>query len=134
MISRPPITVVGAVIIRDGSVLAAQRASGRHLAGLWEFPGGKIESGESASDALRREIVEELGCQIDVGVEIVTTPHAYETVSIELTTFYVTIRSGQPHASEHAELRWVPFRDLSHLAWAPADVPTVEAILLQHGD
>lgn len=126
---KRPIEVVGAIIVRDESVLVAQRGPGKALAGLWEFPGGKVEPGESPTDALTREIIEELGCRIEVGEHVTTTTHKYEFGTIELATYYATLRSGTPVASEHAELRWVPFNDLHSLEWAPADLPSVEAIV-----
>lgn len=126
---KRPIEVVGAIIVRDESVLVAQRGPGKALAGLWEFPGGKVEAGESPTDALTREIVEELGCRIKVGEHVTTTTHKYEFGTIELATYYAALTSGTPVASEHAELRWVPLDDLQSLEWAPADLPTVEAIV-----
>lgn len=123
------IEVVGAIIVQDESVLVAQRGPGKALAGLWEFPGGKVEPGESPADALTREIIEELGCRIKVGERVTTTTHEYEFGTIELATYYATLTSGTPVASEHDELRWVRFNDLQSLDWAPADLPAVEAIV-----
>lgn len=126
---KSPIKVVGAVIVRNESVLAAQRGPGKALTGLWEFPGGKIEPDESAADALTREIEEELGCRIKVGEHVHTTTHEYEFGAIELATYYATLATGTPIASEHSELRWVPFDDLQSLEWAPADLPAVATIV-----
>lgn len=126
---KPPVKVVGAVILDSGRVLTAQRGLGKALAGLWEFPGGKVEPGESPTDALTREIVEELGCRITVGEHVATTTYEYEFGTIELATYYATLMSGTPVASEHSELRWVPFDDLHSLEWAPADLPAVETII-----
>ncbi|WP_167133174.1 (deoxy)nucleoside triphosphate pyrophosphohydrolase [Paramicrobacterium chengjingii] len=122
------IRVVGAVIVRDGSVLAAKRGKQKAQAGLWEFPGGKIEAGESPDAALRREITEELGCTVIVGERVETTTHVYGTVAIELTTFLCSLVEGEPVASEHAELRWVAASGLHDLEWAPADIPAVKKI------
>jgi 8-oxo-dGTP diphosphatase len=122
------IHVVGAVIIRDGLVLCAQRGEGGSLAGLWEFPGGKIEPGESPAAALEREIAEELGCTIEVGDLITTTSHEYEFGTVNLTTFYCRLTSGTPTTSEHAAIRWLPPTDLTTIEWAPADVPAVHVI------
>ncbi len=123
------IHVVGAVILRDGLVLCAQRGMEGSLPGLWEFPGGKIESGESKMGALRREISEELGCEIAIEDEITTTLHEYEFGFVHLTTFYCRLAEGDPSLSEHAELRWLEPADLESLAWAPADVPAVQLII-----
>ncbi|GAA1994425.1 (deoxy)nucleoside triphosphate pyrophosphohydrolase [Microbacterium pumilum] len=120
--------VVGAVIIRDGFVLCAQRGSAGLLGGLWEFPGGKIEPGETPQQALVREIAEELDCFVSVGAEVALTHHQYEFGVVRLQTFYCQLLTGTPSATEHAELRWVAPTDLSALEWAPADIPAVDKI------
>ena len=122
------IHVVGAVIIQDGLVLCAQRGEGGSLAGLWEFPGGKIESGESPAAALKREIAEELDCAIEVGDLITTTTHMYEFGTVNLTTFYCRLISGTPTTSEHAAIRWLRPADLTTIEWAPADIPAIHLI------
>ena len=122
------IDVVGAVIVRDDLVFAAQRGPGRSMAGLWEFPGGKIEPGESPQEALRRELVEELDVTVDVRDKIVTTRHETETAVIYLTTFFCSIVSGTPTLTEHQEMRWVPRHHLHDLDWAPADLETVARV------
>lgn len=121
------IDVVGAVILRDGKVLCAQRGPG-HLEGFWEFPGGKIENGETAREALAREIDEELHCVVKVGDEITTTTHEYDFGIVTLTTFYCDLLDGTPALTEHAKFRWLKPNELTTLAWAPADVPAVELI------
>ncbi|WP_067196409.1 NUDIX domain-containing protein [Microbacterium sp. XT11] len=119
------VRVVGAVISRDGLVLAAQRGATQRLAGLWEFPGGKVELGESPTHALRREVREELRCDIIVGDRIVTTRHSYPFGTVELTTFHATVEAGEPRATEHSQLRWLGASELVSLPWADADMPTV---------
>jgi len=96
---------------------------------LWEFPGGKIEPGESAREALRREIDEELNCQIDVGSQIVTTTHEYDFGVVTLTTFYCELVSGEPTLTEHAAIKWLAPEQLDSIEWAPADIPAVEQIM-----
>ena len=123
------VRVVGAVIIRDGLVLAAQRGEGMTLAGKWEIPGGKIESDESPRSALSREIAEELGCSISVGRRVASTTHKYDFGVIKLKTYYASIELGDPQASEHTELRWIAVSELASLDWAPADVPAVRQIV-----
>lgn len=123
--------VVGAVILRDGRVLCAQRGPGGPTGGLWEFPGGKIEVGETPGDALAREIAEELGCRILVGDEVTATTHEYDFAVITLTTFYCDLLDGTPTATEHAAVRWVAPDELDDLAWAPADVPAAELVKLR---
>ncbi|KFI99412.1 NTP pyrophosphohydrolase with NUDIX domain [Bifidobacterium porcinum] len=115
------IRVVGAAIMRDGTVLCAQRGSTKSLAGYWEFPGGKIEVHETPQQALQREIEEELRCEITVGHELCTTRYAYDFGTIELTTFLCHLTEGEPHLTEHREVRWLSPNHLHELDWAPAD-------------
>ncbi len=125
---RKHISVVGAVITSDGLVLCAQRGETGELPGMWEFPGGKIESGESMQDALKREIEEELGCSVKVGPQIESTTHEYDFAAITLTTFYCQIFEGTPIPKEHLTLKWVHPSELNELDWAPADIPAVTYI------
>lgn len=98
------------------------------LPGKWEFPGGKIEPGETGQTALAREISEELSCTIGVGDEIMTTSHDYAFGTVTLTTYYATIVDGFPAPSEHSEIRWCTSQGLALLDWAPADIPTVKRV------
>jgi len=125
------ISVAGAIIVKEGLVLCAQRPFDGSLAGLWEFPGGKIEHGESPEQALKREIREELGCEIAVGQEATTTTYDYGFALISLVTFWSSLLDGTPIRKEHAALTWLPASDLLTLAWAPADVPAVELVRTQ---
>lgn len=125
---KKQISVVGAVIVREGLILCAQRGPGGDLPGMWEFPGGKIEAGETPHDALAREIAEELECEVAVGELITTTTHEYDFGIIVLTTFYCELLSGTPVLTEHSEVRWLSRAELSALGWAPADIPAVELI------
>ncbi|GAB2969482.1 (deoxy)nucleoside triphosphate pyrophosphohydrolase [Nocardioides montaniterrae] len=129
-----PIQVVGAVIVRDGLILCARRGPGGETGGLWEFPGGKLEPGETAQQALAREILEELGCAVAVGEHLTTTTHAYAGATVVLSTYHCTLGDGAPHATEHDELRWLAPADLGEVAWAPADVPAVELLHSAAGD
>lgn len=122
------IEVVGAVIVRDGMVLCALRGADGELPLKWEFPGGKVEPGESPRDALQREIVEELGCRVAVGDQVERTTYAYEFATITLTTFYCELLAGEPQPTEHAEVRWVSPALLEALDWAPADIPAIARI------
>lgn len=122
------INVVGAVIVRDGLILCAQRGPRGELGGLWEFPGGKIEPGESPHDALVREIHEELRCEVVVGQEVTTTTYPYDFGTVTLTTFWCELVSGTPTLTEHAAVRWLPPAELDSIEWAPADLPAVEII------
>ncbi|WP_051110630.1 (deoxy)nucleoside triphosphate pyrophosphohydrolase [Longispora albida] len=120
--------IVGAAIVRDGSVLACARAEPPELAGRWEFPGGKVEPGEGETEALLREIDEELGAGIVVGDRIgpeVVLPHGKAVLRIWLATLD---GSREPQALEHAELRWLTAAELDSVDWLPADAPIVEAL------
>lgn len=127
----PHVTVVGAVITRGerpDEILCARRGPGSQ-AGLWEFPGGKIEPGETPEAALVREIAEELGCAVTVGDEVTTTTHPYDAITVTLTTYWCTVPDdATPHAHEHAEFRWVLADELDQLDWAPADIPAVDLV------
>ena len=127
------IEVVGAVVVRDGAVLCARRGPGGPTGGLWEFPGGKIEPGETPAQALAREIDEELGCVVRVGEHLTTTVHEYADSTVALATYRCELVGGEPQAGEHAELRWLAPADLPTLRWAPADVPTVDLLMIPPG-
>lgn len=126
------IHVVGAVITMNGLVMCAQRGQDGNLAGLWEFPGGKIELGESKQAALAREITEELGCTVEVGREVTTTTHEYEFGEVTLTTFYCRLVAGTPTLTEHVAIKWLRPDDLDTIPWAPADIPAVDMIRADH--
>lgn len=115
--------VVGAAIIKDGRVLAAQRK----IPPRWEFPGGKVEPGETPAQALARECVEELGIRIDV-CDRLADDVALPAGKGFLSVWTATIVSGTPVAHEHAELRWLAAADLDSVSWMPADIPFVAAL------
>ncbi len=122
------IRVVGAAIIRDGRVFCAQRGKCKQVAGKWEFPGGKIESGESPQQALVREIHEELRCTVTVGKRVETTDNAYSFGTVELSTYYCRLAAGKPVLTEHQDARWEKPADMPSLDWAPADLPAMREI------
>jgi 8-oxo-dGTP diphosphatase len=99
--------------------------------GLWEFPGGKVEPGETPADALRREMAEELGCTVDVGAHVATCEHENGSGIVILETYRCTLVTGEPRASEHDEIRWLAPEQLADLPWSPADLPTVRRLLAQ---
>lgn len=128
------VDVVGAVIANGvGEILCAQRSPEMGHGGLWEFPGGKIEPGETPAESLRREIQEELGCEITVGEQVADVTYAYPELAIRLITYHARLMEGQPTPREHAELRWLPVTELDDLDWAPADVPTVQRLQQEEG-
>ncbi len=111
----------------SGRLLLAQRPSGKHLAGLWEFPGGKIEAGESPQAALVREIAEELGCAATLVAELTPVTHAYEKITVRLIPFRArfTDPAAKPETREHAALRWVEKDEIGALPMPAADTPIV---------
>lgn len=122
------ITVVGAVISKDGKILAAQRKEESSLGGFWEFPGGKIEENETPREALTREIKEELEAEIDIFDEICTVDHKYDFGIVRLTTFRCRMLSDSISLNDHQDTRWLSMRELRDVNWAPADIPTIEIL------
>jgi mutator protein MutT len=120
------VEVVAAVIERDGAVLITRRPPGTHLAGFWEFPGGKRHHGEALDQALRREIAEELGVQALVGDKIETIDWEYADKCVRLHFFRCTV-AGEPHPREGQEMVWVSPNDLSRY-----EFPAADAALLTH--
>jgi len=114
-----------------GEVLVCQRGSGRKLAGLWEFPGGKIEPGEMAEQALMREIQEELHVEIVVLRVLSAVDWEYDEGSLQLLPYVCRIHKGEPQALEHAQLRWCAVDEFPALDWAPADVPVWQEYALE---
>jgi 8-oxo-dGTP diphosphatase len=114
-------------VIRDdlGRYLICLRAPGRALGGHWEFPGGKLEPGESAVAALARELKEELGIDVLVGEALEAVEWSGGAKPIRLLPYYCAILAGEPQALDHEELLWCDARDLGARRWAPADLPIV---------
>lgn len=124
------VRVVGAVIINsERKILCAQRSENMSQPLLWEFPDGKIEKTETASEALIREIKEELDCDIQVGELLTDIVHEYTDVIVNLITYRAKIIDGQPIAKEHADLLWLPLHEIHKLNWAPADIPTLNILI-----
>ena len=104
--------VVAAIIRKENKVLLGQRPPGKSLGGLWEFPGGKIELGESPEKALHRELKEELGIDADIGELRVVTTHNYGEVGVLLVFFEVNFWKGEPKNIYHSQLKWVTVEEL----------------------
>jgi len=124
------VDVVGAVITNEeGKILCALRSQQMSLPGMWEFPGGKIEQGETPEESLVREIREELECDIKVGEFITDDVYEYPTVAVRLITYFAKVISGTPAPKEHEKLEWVGKEDLMKFEWAPADLPTIRKLM-----
>lgn len=127
---KKKVKVVGAIIENaNGEILCALRSPRMSLGNLWEFPGGKIEEGETIGDAIVREIKEELHCDIEFIEEFNTNTHEYENIIVNLITARCRILSGEAKAYEHSKLIWLPIENLESLNWAPADVPAVKELI-----
>ena len=129
---KKTIHVVGAIIENEQQeIFCALRNPQMVLANYWEFPGGKIEQGETPEQALYREILEEFNCMIQVGKQVAVTLHEYEQFFVHLETYKATIINGTPQILEHAEARWVPRNQLLNLPFAPADLPSIQKLVAE---
>jgi 8-oxo-dGTP diphosphatase len=120
--------VTAAVIEKDGKILIAQRKAGDRFARLWEFPGGKLEPGESPRQCLRRELREELGVEGRVEDFLGSFPFASPFLSIELLAYRVSIVGGRLAPNDHEELRWVSPADFRDFPFTEPDLPLVEMV------
>jgi 8-oxo-dGTP diphosphatase len=125
------VEVAAGLVYREGRYLIARRNPGVHLAGFWEFPGGKCEAGETLEECLRRELFEELGIRIEVPTPFQIVRHEYDEKIVELHFFHCRIESGQAAAIECAEIRWVSPHELDNFEFPPADRPIIEALRRQ---
>ncbi|MGJ7911104.1 (deoxy)nucleoside triphosphate pyrophosphohydrolase [Neobacillus sp. LXY-1] len=126
---KKAVHVVGAIIEnKKYEIFCALRSPEMSLANYWEFPGGKIEDGETPEQALEREIQEEFSCSIKVGSKVEDTVYEYENVIVRLETFKAELINGQPKALEHAATKWVTRDEITKLNFAPADIPAVKKI------
>ena len=121
------IEVVAAVMVRDGQVFASQRGYG-DFKGWWEFPGGKIEPGETPQEALVREIREELAAEIEVGDLLETVEWDYPSFHLTMHCFLCTLLTGSLHLNEHQDFAWLTRETLRSVRWLPADEGVVARI------
>lgn len=126
------INVAAAIIIKENRILAAKKRAGLHLAGHWEFPGGKVEESETPEECLERELYEEFGVSCKVGEFLASSVHNYPQKRIRLLGYFVLHTAGDFTLSDHDEIRWLTMDELLSLTWAPADIPLVEALFNNH--
>jgi len=122
------VQVAAGLIVREGRYLIARRKIGTHLGGLWEFPGGKCEPGESLEDCLRRELREELGIDVSAPVHFRTIRHEYPEKIVELHFFRCAVSRGEALALDCEEIRWVVPDEMTDYEFPPADRPLIEAL------
>lgn len=124
--------VVAAIIIENSKILCTQRKPSRHeyISLKYEFPGGKIEDGESAQEALKREIREELELNIEVKDEFLTVEHEYPDFRLTMRTFLCKPEQTIPILKEHVNYVWLTKQDLYQLDWAAADIPIVDELIV----
>lgn len=122
------IEVVAALLCRGQQFLICRRPAHKARAGLYEFPGGKVEADETPQDALSRECREELGIDTIVGCPVADVTHTYPDLTIHLTLYAVTIPNGDPEPLEHDDLRWITASQLNDFPFCPADVAFHEPI------
>jgi mutator protein MutT len=125
-VSRSIITVTAALIVKGDRVLAARRGPGKHLEGYWEFPGGKLEDGESPEDCLARELAEEFSISSKIGAYVGESVYDYGEKVVRLLGYEVEHTAGEFELVDHDELRWLEVDQLADVKWAPADIPLVE--------
>ena len=123
------VSVVGAALLRDGRVLASRRIGPPLLAGFWEFPGGKVEDGESDEQALVRELREELGVEAQVGVRL--GPDLLIGQTALLRVYLAQLVSGEPQLRDHDAHRWLSADELDDVAWIPVDAPLLPPLRAQ---
>ena len=121
------VKVVAAIIIHDNHIFATQRGYGEFKDG-WEFPGGKVELGESPKDALAREIKEELDTEIEIGDYLETVEYDYPSFHLSMDCFFCTIKSGKLVLKEHEAAKWLTVENLDSVDWLPADKGLIKRI------
>ena len=123
------VRVVAAVVSRKGLIMVTRRGPGVRMAGLWEFPGGKVEPGEDDRTALGRELMEELSIAVEVGECMGENIHTEERGPFCLVAYRCQIKEGEPVLSDHDAIAWCTPSDLRDREWAPADLPFVDQLL-----
>lgn len=122
------IKVVAAIIKKENEIMIAQRIKG-DFAGQWEFPGGKVEPGETPQQALKREIMEEMELAIDVNDFLITAEHDYPNFHLSMDCFICSLKNTEIHLHDHTAIKWISIQDnIKNINWVPADVQVYQAI------
>lgn len=125
--------VCGAILLKDNKVLCAQRNAGKYeyVSYKWEFPGGKLEPGESAKEALHRELIEEMDVHIDEKdmEPFYVVEHQYPDFEMRMHCFICNMRDNYVNLKEHVDIKWSTADNIEELDWAPADIPVVRALV-----
>ncbi len=119
--------VAAAIIKKENRILIAKRKRGE-FAGLWEFPGGKLEAQETAEEALKREIQEEMELCIEVQDYLMTVEYDYETFHLSMDCFMCALKDTKFHLHDHTAVRWLDLENQEEIAWVPADVQVYAAV------
>ena len=119
--------VVAAIFIEDSKIFVAQRGYGKYK-GYWEFPGGKVEPGETHQQALMREIKEEMSCDVSVGDLVVSTTHEYPEMTVNLYCYKCEMLNGNLSLNEHMDAKWLDGANLASVDWLPADIELIKEL------
>ena len=128
IVGNNKLKVTAAVLAKDGKFLIAKRKKDDVLGGLWEFPGGKIEDGETAEECLAREIKEELDITIEVGELITSNRHKYPHGYFELIAYRVKYISGEIVLNDHDDFKWVTVDEMDNFEFPPADISIIKEL------
>ena len=120
--------VIAGIIIDNNKILIAQRGLNEKLAGKWEFPGGKVELGETQQECLKREIKEELELNIEVGEYLGESIYTYPNAKIKLIAYFATIVDGDMKLSVHDKIEWITINEIDKYDFAPADIPLIKKL------
>ena len=126
---KKTVKVVAAIIENENNeILCALRSPDMILPNQWEFPGGKVEQGEMPEEALKRELVEELKIETEIGNYIETSIYEYPNVTVKLMAYFATVISGEIKLSVHDEAKWISISEVENFKFAPADIPFIEKL------
>ena len=123
------VKVIAGIVERDGRILIARRKKDDPLKNKWEFPGGKLESHESPEECLKRELMEELGIEIEVGDFFCSSSYRYRHVTVELSFYRVASFTGEIMLNDHQEIKWVSPAEMDSFDFPEADVPVIRKLL-----